>query len=142
MAIIMGLCTGFDLEGSDDFDYSIASTDGKGITDIARDITSSQDSILNTLAKQYKIDVVPLSLVPLEKDEVMGPWQDPFVLLNTAQAMYQALEEEGNFLLGKKMGGKKITLRTLQFYKLSLYDIIKFCKVATQKNKKIRFMVY
>jgi len=138
----MGVCTGFDIEGTDDFDYSIARTDGKGITDIVFDIRESADSVINELARKYKIDVTPFTLVPSNEDDVMGPYQDPKVLLHSAEQLTSAFEKEESGILGKRIADRKVDIRRLQYYKLSLYDIMKFCEVAAQKNKQIRFMIY
>ena len=138
----MGLRTGLDLEGPEDFDYSIAYSDGKGISDIAMDIRKKEDSLINELAKMHDIDVSPFSMIPVSKDEFVGPWQDPNVLLQAANKLYQTFEKEGNNLIGKEIADKKITLRQLNYYKLALYDVIKFCKIACKKNKRVRFMLY
>lgn len=138
----MGLRTGLDLEGPEDFDYSMASSDGKGISDIAMDIRKKEDSLINELAKMHNIDVSPFSMIPVSKEEFAGPWQNPDVLLQAANRLYQVLEKEGNDLLGKEIADKKVTLRQLNYYKLALYDVIKFCKIASEKNKRVRFMLY
>jgi hypothetical protein len=138
----MGVCTGLDIEGTDDFDYSIARTDGKGITDIVLDIKSSEDSLINELARKYNIDVTPFKLVPSNEDDVMGPYQDPKVLLNSAEQLNLAFEKEETNIIGKRIADRKVDIRRLQYYKLSIYDIIKFSQVAVQKNKQIRFMIY
>lgn len=138
----MGFRTGLDMEGTDDFDYSIARTDGKGITDIVLDIKDSDDSVINELARKYKIDVSPFKLVPLKGEDVMGPYQDPKVLLHSAEQLNLAFEKEESDIIGKRIADRKVDIRRLQYYKLSIYDIIKFCQVAVQKNKQIRFMIY
>ena len=138
----MGVCTGLDIEGTDDFDYSIARTDGKGITDIVHDIRDSEDSVITELARKYEIDITPLTLVPLKKEEVMGPYQDPKMLLHCAEQLNLAFEKDESSIIGRRIADRKVDIRRLQYYKLSLYDIIKFCQIASQKNKQIRFMIY
>ncbi|UCF07402.1 MAG: hypothetical protein JSW28_07030 [Thermoplasmata archaeon] len=138
----MGERTVMDLEGSEDFDYSIASTDGRGITEIVLDVMESKDSMFNEIAQKHNIDISALSKAPKTKDEFVGPWQDPAVLLQTVTGLYKALEKEGEELVGRKVAGQEIKLKDLQYYKLSLYDIMKFCEVASKKNLRVRFMMY
>lgn len=133
---------GLDMEGSDDFDYSIAQTDGKGILDIVSDLESNADSVIKQVAKKHEIDITPLTIAPKNQDEVMGPWQDPGPLLVAAENLNKAFETEESFILGKDISGRRVDIRRIQYYKLSLYDIMKFAKIATQKGKKIRFMQY
>lgn len=131
-----------DLEGSDDFDYSIASTDGKGITEIVLDIMNPGESLFNEIAQKHGVDISPFTKAPKNKEEVVGQWMDPALLLQAATRLYKALEAEGEGLVGRKIGERDVKLRDLSLYKLSLYDIIKFCEVATKKNKQVRFMMY
>lgn len=138
----MGICTGLDIEGTDDFDYSIAKTDGKGLTDIIMDINNSENSTIKELAQKYDLDISPFKLIPQGEDNPMGPYQDPDALLHCAEQLSLAFEKDENNILGKYIADRKVDIRRLQYYKLSLYDIIKFCQIASQKNKQVRFMFY
>jgi hypothetical protein len=133
---------GFDMEGTDDFDYSIAQTDGKEIHDIVSDLISNPDSIIREVAQKHGINITPFEMVPKTQDEVMGPWQDPEPLLITAEALNKAFETEESYIMGKDIDGRRVNIRRIQMYKLCLYDIMKFARVAQQKGKKIRFMQY
>jgi hypothetical protein len=133
---------GFDMEGTDDFDYSIAQTDGKDIHRITSDLASNPDSVLWEIAQKHQINIVPLTMAPKTQEDVMGPWQDPGPLLIAAEALNKAFETEESFIIGKDIAGKRVDIRRIQRYKLWLYDIMKFAKVAQQKGKKIRFMQY
>lgn len=134
--------TVLDLEGSDDFDYSIATTDGKGITEIVLDIMNPEASVFRELARKHGVDIAPFTKAPRTKDEMVGEWQDPGVLLTAATRLYKALEAEGEDLVGRMMGENEIKLKDLSYYKLSLYDIMKFCETAIERNKQLRFMMY
>jgi hypothetical protein len=130
------------MEGTDDFDYSIARTDGKGLTDIVMDINHSEDSIIVELALKYSLDITPFKKIPQGEDDPMGPYQDPDALLHCAEQLNLAFEKDESNILGKRIADRKVDIRRLQYYKLSLYDIIKFCQIASQKNKQVRFMFY
>jgi hypothetical protein len=138
----MEVRTLLDLEGSDDFDYSIASTDGKGITEIVLDIMVSEESFFTEIAQKHGVDISPFATAPKSKEEVVGQWIDPTLLLQTATSLYKALESEGESLVGRKIADREVKIRDLSLYKLSLYDIMKFCEVAVKKNLKVRFMMY
>jgi hypothetical protein len=131
---------GLDLEGTDDFDYSIATTDSKVIADIISDIGNGENSIIVEVAQKHGLDITPFTLVSHSEADVMGPWQDPEVLLNTAEQLTGIFEKEESYILGKDIANRRCDIRRLQRYKLSLYDIMKFCRIAQQKNKKVRFM--
>jgi hypothetical protein len=133
---------GFDLEGTDDFDYSIAQTDGKVIHNLVSDIASNNDSVIREVAQKHGINITPLEMVPKTQDETMGPWQDPGPLLVAAEALNKAFEVEESFIIGKDIAGRRVDIRRIQTYKLCLYDIMKFARVAQEKGKKIRFMQY
>jgi hypothetical protein len=131
---------GLDIEGTDDFDYSIATTDGKVIADIISDIGSSESSLINEVATKHGLDLTPFTLVSKTEEDVMGSWQDPGILWETAEKLTKVLEKEESYILGKDIAHRRCDIRRLQAYKLSLYDIMKFCRIAQQKNKKVRFM--
>lgn len=133
---------GFDMEGTDDFDYSIAQTDGKAIHDIISDLASNPESVIREVAQKHDINITPFEMAPKTQDEVMGPWQDPGPLLIAAEALNKVFEIEESLIIGKDIAGRRVNIRRIQMYKLCLYDIMKFAKIAQQKNKKIRFMQY
>ncbi len=133
---------GFDLEGTDDFDYSLAQTDGKEIHNIISDLASNPDSVIREVAQKHGINIAPFEMAPKTQDEVMGPWQDPGPLLDTAEALNKAFEMEESYIIGKDIAGRRVNIRRIQTYKLCLYDIMKFARAAQQKGKKIRFMQY
>ncbi len=138
----MEIRTLLDLEGSDDFDYSIASTDGKGITEIVLDIMVSEDSFFKEIAEKHGVDISPFKKAPKSKEEMVGQWIDPALLLQTVTTLDKALESEGESLVGRKIADREVKIKDLSLYKLSLYDIMKFCEVAVKKNLKLRFMMY
>jgi hypothetical protein len=133
---------GFDLEGADDFDYSLAQTDGKEIHNIISDLATNPDSIIREVARKHGINITPFEMAPKTQDEVMGPWQDPEQLLISAEALNKAFEVEESLIIGKDIAGRRVNIRRIQMYKLCLYDIMKFARVAQQQGKKIRFMQY
>jgi hypothetical protein len=138
----MKIRTLLDMEGSDDFDYSIASTDGKGITEIVLDIKVSEESFFKKIAQKHGVDISPFETAPKSKEEMLGQWIDPANLLQTVTALYKALESEGEGLVGRKIANREVKIKDLSLYKLSLYDIMKFCEVAMKKNLRVRFMMY
>jgi hypothetical protein len=138
----MEVRTLLDLEGGDDFDYSIASTDGKGVTEIILDILVSEQSFFEEIAQKHGVDITPFLSAPKNKEEMVGQWIDPAQLLQTVTALYKALEREGEGLMGRKILDREVKTKDLSMYKLSLYDLMKLCEVAMQKNLRVRFMMY
>jgi len=138
----MEVRTLLDLEGGDDFDYSIASTDGKGITEIIIDLLVSEESFFQEIAQKHGVDITPFLGAPKSKEEMVGQWIDPAQLLQTATALYKALESEGEVLVGRPILDREVKIKDLSLYKLSLYDLMKFCEVAMKKNLRVRFMMY
>ena len=102
----------------------------------------SEDSLFNEIAQKHNVDISPFATAPKSKEEMVGQWVDPTLLLQTATALYKALESEGESLVGKKIADREVKIKDLSLYKLSLYDIMKFCEVAVKKNLKVRFMMY
>lgn len=138
----MEIRTLLDLEGSDDFDYSIASTDGKGITEIVLDIMVAEESFFKEIAHKHGVDISPFTTAPKSKEEVVGQWIDPAPLLQSVTALYKAIESEGESLVGKRIADRDVKIKDLSLFKLSLYDLMKFCEVAVKRNLKVRFMMY
>jgi hypothetical protein len=56
--------------------------------------------------------------------------------------LYQALEKEGNNLMGKEIFFREVTPEELSYWKENLKDLIKFCGFAHEKNKRVRFIIY
>lgn len=138
----MEVRTLLDLEGGDDFDYSIATTDGKGVTEIVLDILVSEESFFSEIAQKHGVDITPFLSAPKSKEEMVGQWIDPDQLMQTVTAMYKALESEGESLVGRRILDREVKIKDLSMFKLSLYDLMKFCEVAMQKNLQVRFMMY
>jgi hypothetical protein len=136
----MGVCTTLLIEDLEEKDHPDYSTDEKVITDILIDIFFEKDSIIHTLAKKYNIDLSQFKTWP--DDDILGPWQDPVKLMQSASNLHQAFIKEGNNLLEKRMFRGKIKNIDLECVKGSLEDIITYCEFAKERGKRVRFFIY
>lgn len=136
----MGVCAEVEIE---DFkDKYMADTDGKGIADIILNIASEDDSLAVTLAKKYNVDLKPFKKIPKDEGEEGGPWQDPTILWRAAHGLHQAIEKEGENLIGKDLFWHNIDPENIDYYKHSLLEIIKSCKFAHDHKKRVRLTIF
>jgi hypothetical protein len=136
----MGLCISIDIEGIEydkipDFGFA----DGKMMADIVLDVTDKGENLSKILSKKYNFDLTPLSVVRCEEDDEDSKWQNPGDLWKSAWGYHQALDKEGQALMGKEINYSTIDeIAVIDGYKLELSATITACKFAQDNGKRIR----
>jgi hypothetical protein len=136
----MGVGVYVEVEGIDETGIELT-CDEKLLAEVIGDITESEETLTNQLAKEYGFDIRPLSLIADEDDSPQAAWQDPISVMQAAKGLSQAFDKKGSEIIGKEISYNELTAEDIDIYKLALDDVIKTCQFAKDKGRRVRLFV-
>ena len=66
----------------------------------------------------------------------------PFTFMEDAHGIHQVLDKDGKDLIDQEMDYREVDEGELEYWKCNIEDLIRSCKFAHERNKRVRFIIY